>query len=401
MTERGPIQDVNIELGDDVSRMLYEASKLTHENRPGLLVEFHESFSGTRAIPGTYLKDPDNLFMQLGFDGVGTKVEVSERLRDHSVVAHDLFAMVCDDAVVRGAEPIAVGSILDVRQLSETEYTRNAVRQLAQGYVDSAKAAGVVVVNGEVAELGSRIGGYSELDGYGPVASIFKRIGNLLLRGKPDDFNYNWGAAVLWIAHRGRILTGHQLQPGDALVGLAEHGFRSNGITDVRKAMRQEYGRRWHDQVEPALGSVSLGRLVQRPSTIYSGFVAGLTGGFDIERKPKAKVTGIAHITGGGQPSKLARLLEPSGLGVVIDDPIEPPEIMKYVQWLGRFTDEEAYRKWHMGPGMVIATPEPGRVLAAAAEHGKDAKEIGYVTKEPGIRIKNRGAIQEEEWVQF
>jgi len=191
--QRGPIQDVNIELGDDVSRMLYEASKLTHDNRPGLLVEFHESFSGLRAIPASVLKDIGNVYMNLAFDGVGTKVEVSERLDDHSVVAHDLFAMVCDDAVVRGAEPVAIGSILDVRQLNDTEHTRSAVRQLGQGYVKAAKAAKVVVVNGEVAELGDRVGGYG-------------------------DFNYNWGAAVLWFAHRERLLTGHQIPANRGLL---------------------------------------------------------------------------------------------------------------------------------------------------------------------------------------
>lgn len=376
MAERRSVQDVNIELGDDVSRMLYEASKLTHDNRPGLLVEFHKSFTGFRAIPGSVLKDIDNLYLNLGFDGVGTKVEVAERLDDHSVVAYDLFAMVCDDAVVRGAEPVALGSILDVRQLYDTEHTRNAVRQLGLGYVEAAKAAGVVVVNGEVAELGDRVGGYG-------------------------DFNYNWGAAVLWIAHKERILTGDQIKPGDSLVGLAEHGFRSNGITDVRKAMLEHYGADWHNQIERSLGDVSLGRLVQKPSIIYSKFVTELTGGFDIEREPKAKITGVAHITGGGQPSKLGRMLEPSGLGVTIDVPIDPPKVMLEVQRLRGFTDEKTYRKWHMGPGMVIATPEPEKVLAEAEAQGIVAKEIGQVTEEPGVRIKNRGAVQGEEWLVF
>lgn len=376
MADRGPIQDVNIELGDDVSRMLYEASKLTHENRPGLLVEFHESFSGFRAIPGTMLKDVGNLYLNLAFDGVGTKVEVAERMDDHSVVAHDLFAMVCDDAVVRGAEPVAIGSILDVRQLNDTEHTRNAVRQLGQGYVTAAKAAGVVVVNGEVAELGDRIGGYG-------------------------DFNYNWGASVLWLAHKERILTGHQMQPGDALVGLTEHGFRSNGITDVRKAMLEHYGPEWQHTIVKELGELSLGRLVQKPSIIYSRFVSELTGGFDIDKKPKAEVTGVAHITGGGQPSKLGRMLEPSGFGVTIDAPIDPPQIMLEVQQLRDFSDEKAYGKWHMGPGMVIATPEPEKVLAEAQAQGITAQTIGQVTDEPGIRIKNRGVVQDEEWLIF
>lgn len=374
--QRTPIQDVNIELGDDVSKMLYEASKQTHDNRPGLLVEFHESFSGLRAIPGSMLKDVDNMYLNLAFDGVGTKVEVSERLDDHSVVAHDLFAMVCDDAVVRGAEPVAIGSILDVRQLDDNEHTRTAVRQLAQGYVEAAKAAGVVVVNGEVAELGDRVGGYG-------------------------DFNYNWGATVLWFAHKDRILTGHQIQPGDSLVGLAEHGFRSNGITDVRKAMLEHYGPQWQDVVVKELGELSLGRLVQKPSIIYSRFVSELTGGYDIDKEPKAVVSGVAHITGGGQPSKLGRMLEPSGLGVTIDTPIDPPRIMTEVQKLRAFSDEKAYGKWHLGSGMVIATSEPEKVLAEAQSFGLSAQTIGEVTDEPGIRIKNRGAIQEKEWLTF
>lgn len=376
MTERQPIKDVNIALGDDVSKMLYEASKLTHDNRPGLLVEFHESFSGLRAIPGSMLKDVDNMYLNLAFDGIGTKVEVSERLDDHSVVAHDLFAMVCDDAVVRGAEPVAIGSILDVRQLTDTEHTRSAVRQLARGYVEAAKAAGVVVVNGEVAELGDRVGGYG-------------------------DFNYNWGATVLWFAHKDRILTGHQIRPGDSLIGLAEPGFRSNGITDVRKAMLEHYGPQWQDVVVKELGELSLGKLVQTPSIIYSRFVSELTGGYDIDVEPKAALSGVAHVTGGGQPSKLGRMLEPSGLGITIDNPIEPPHIMTEAQKLRRFSDEQAYRKWHMGAGMVIASLEPEKVLAVAETYGIAAQQIGQVTDKPGIRIKNRGAVQDTEWLIF
>jgi phosphoribosylformylglycinamidine cyclo-ligase len=375
MSER--IKDVNIELGDDISRILYEASKLTYKNRPNvMMVNYHDSFAGFRAIPASILKDIDNIYMNLAFDGVGTKVEISERLDDHSVVAFDLFAMVCDDAVVRGAEPIAIGSILDVRQLNDTEHTKTAIKQLAEGYVAAAQAANVVVVNGEVAELGDRIGGYG-------------------------DFNYNWGAGVLWVAHKQRALTGLEVQPGDALVGLAEQGFRSNGITDVRKAMIEHYGPEWQDTLVQTLGSISLGRQVQKPSTIYSGFVSELTGGFDIEQEPKAKVTAVAHITGGGQSSKLGRMLEPSGHGAWIDNPIDPPEIMLHVQKLRGFDDKTAYRKWHMGPGMVIATPEPEKVIAGAQLRGIAAKEIGVITDEPGIHIKNMGAQQEVEYISF
>lgn len=370
------IQDVNIELGDDVSRMLYQASRLTHQNRPGLLAEFHQSFSGLRAIPLSEFQGKGDIYMNLGFDGVGTKVEVSERLGDHSVVAHDLFAMVCDDAVARGAEPVAIGSILDVRQLDDSPETRRAVEQLARGYVEAARLAGVVVVNGEVAELGDRVGGYG-------------------------DFNYNWGATVLWLAHRDRLLSGHQIWPGDTLVGLTEPGFRSNGITDVRKAMLERYGPDWQNVVVDELGELSLGRLVQQPSVIYTKFITALTGGYDPDKAPLAAIAGVAHITGGGQPSKLGRMLEPSGYGAVIDNPIEPPAIMKHVQDIRGFPDAVAYGKWHMGPGMVVVTPEPERVLTLAADRGVQAQAIGMVTEEPGIRILNRGSRQDEPWLNF
>lgn len=377
--QRAAIQDVNIEIGDDVSKMLYEASKLTHGNRPGLLEEFHESFTGLRAIPLGKLaagNSLDDLYINMDLDGVGTKVEIAERMQDHSVVAHDLFAMACDDAVVRGAESVALGSILDVRQLEDDDETRKAVTELARGYVEAAKLAGVVVVNGEVAELGDRVGGHG-------------------------NFNYNWGATVLWVAHRERVLTGHQIKPGETVVGLAEHGFRSNGITDVRKAMLSEYGPEWQNVVVEKLGTETLGKQVQRPSTIYSRFVTELTGGYNVQREPRAVVHGVSHITGGGQPSKLGRMLEPSGLGIEIDTPLSPPAIMLEAQKIRGFDDAKAYGKWHMGPGMVVVSPCPGAVLDEAHFYGIDASVIGTITEKPGIRIRNMGAEQKEEWLQF
>jgi phosphoribosylformylglycinamidine cyclo-ligase len=370
-------EEVNIQLGDDMSEALYEASKLTQQNRPDLLLDIGESFSGFRGIPLGQFPDVNNLIANLGFDGVGTKVEVAERTGDHSTVAHDLFAMVCDDAVVRGAETIAIGSILDVRKLSDDEPTRQAISQLAIGYVAAAELANVVVVNGEVAELNGRVAGYG-------------------------DFNYNWGAAALWLAHRDRILTGNEIKAGDTVVGLAEHGFRSNGITDVRNAMREAYGDSWQDVILPQFGGQPLGEIVAKPSTIYSALVSELNGGYDITRQPRAKISGVAHITGGGQPSKIGRMLrQTDGLGIEITDPIDPPDIMKHVQQLRGFDDRTAYGKWHMGPGMIITTPEPDKVLEVAEERGIDAQPIGEVTDSGLIRIRSRGADTPDEVLEF
>lgn len=94
-------------------------------------------------------------------------------------------------------------------------------------------------------------------------------------------------------------------------------------------------------------------------------------------------------------------MLEPSGLGIIIDSPIDPSKIMLEAQRIRGFSDEKTYGKWHMGSGMVIATSEPEKVLAEAATNGVIAKAIGQMTDEPGIRIKNRGAEQKEEWLTF
>lgn len=354
---------VNIELGDDVSKILYNAAKQTWDNRKGKLGELivpFDDFSGVRAIDVSNL--PSGTLMNIGFDGVGTKMELAERINDHRTIAYDLFAMVCDDAVVRGAEPVLIGSILDVNSLgNDNGDFLEPVKQLAEGYINAAKSANVAIVNGEVAELGNRIGGFG-------------------------DFNYNWGAAVVWFANRDRLFTGREIQTGDYLVGLQETGFRSNGLSLVRKIMKTNHGEDWHTQT---YNGESLAKLALEPSKVYSGAVVDMFGGYQDE--PKAKVHGVAHITGGGLPGKLGRVLKPSGLGAVISEPFSPAELMLYCQEKGNVSDEEAYKTWNMGQGMVVVTPEPDNVMNVAKQYGIESKVMGEVYSQPGITIRNRG----------
>ncbi|HLC52973.1 MAG TPA: AIR synthase-related protein [Candidatus Nanoarchaeia archaeon] len=362
---------VNRDLGDDVSRILYNAAKLTWDNRKGRLGELivpFDDFSGVRAIDVSGL--PKGTLMNIGFDGVGTKMELAERVRDHRTIAYDLFAMVCDDAVVRGAEPVLVGSILDVNSLGSDEGAfLGEIKQLAEGYVGAAKAANVAIVNGEVAELGNRVGGYGK-------------------------FNYNWGAAVVWFANRDRLFTGREIQEGDYLVGLREAGFRSNGLSSVRMIMRKHHGEEWH-QVPWKTGSKSLADYALTPSTIYTAAVVAMFGGYG--QQPKAEVHGVAHITGGGIPGKLGRILKPSGLGATVDNPFEPAEFMRYTQALGNVPDGEAYKTWNMGQGMIIITPRPDAVMEVTRDYGVESKVIGKITLQSGIRIANNGVYASEQ----
>lgn len=364
---------VNIELGDDVSKILYNAAKQTWENRKGRLGELivpFDDFSGVRAIDVSNL--PSGTLMNIGFDGVGTKMELAERTQDHRTIAYDLFAMVCDDAVIRGAEPVLIGSILDVNSLGKgNENYIEQVKQLAQGYIEAAKSANVAIVNGEVAELGDRVNGFG-------------------------NFNYNWGAGVVWFVNKDKLLTGKEIKPGDYVVSFKEDGFRSNGLSLVRKVFQRIYGEEWHKK---ELNNIPIGKLVLTPSRIYCKAIIDAHGGLDT--KKRAEIHGVAHITGGGIPGKLGRSLKASGFGADLYDLFEPSEIMLHCQKVGNITDKEAYITWNMGNGMLVITSEPEKIIQIAQENRIQAKIAGKIREEKGIRITNKGNNKEENFLEF
>ncbi|MBN2467762.1 MAG: hypothetical protein JXD19_06385 [Deltaproteobacteria bacterium] len=364
---------VNIRLGDEASRILYEAARQTWSNRSGRLGEVitpFDDFTGIRMIDIGSL--PPGTLMAMGFDGVGTKVEIAERTAKHDTVAYDLFAMVCDDAVIRGGEPILVGTVLDVNTLGGEEHSYlDFIRALAQGYVNAAQEAGVAVINGELAELGARV------QGFGP-------------------FNYNWCAGVVWFAQRERMFTGFEIEPGDALVGLREQGFRSNGLSLVRSILSTHLGDAWQTR---SWNEKKIADWVLTPSRIYTKPVAAMFGG--VEGEPRAHLHGVAHITGGGVPGKLGRILKPRNLGAHLDNLFPPGEFVLYCQELGSVPDNEAYRTWNMGQGMIIATPKPEEVIAVANEHEVETRIVGTVTGTPGITLVSRGVFQNGKTLKF
>ncbi len=190
----------------------------------------------------------------------------------------------------------------------------------------------------------------------------------------------------MWFAKKENLLTGDEIKAGDAVVMLREKGFRCNGWSLVRKIFQTAHGDSWH--TVPLNGS-TLGELSLTPSKIYSRFVVSLHGGMDT--KGKVKLHGVAHITGGGIPEKLGRVLKKSGLGARLTDLFEPPDVMAYCQRLGGISDVDAYRAWNMGQGMALITDKPDLVLAEAKAAGIEAKVAGEITKEPGITLVSRG----------
>lgn len=354
---------VHLELGDAASHILFTAAKHTWQQRQDCIGEViipYDDFSGVRYIAVGTL--PVDTVMGLGFDGVGTKVEIAERLGVWNTLAFDLFAMVCDDAVVQGAEPVLLGTVLDVRTLGSTEASHiGQIAQLAEGYVAAAAAARVAVVNGELAECGGRIQGYGA-------------------------FNLTWNAGVVWFARRARLLSGAAVQAGNAIVALAETGCRANGYALLRHIMQQQHGDTWHTV---PLGQTTLGALALQPAQIYTAAVVDMLGG--VHGEPQARLHGVVHVTGGGIPGKLGRLLRRVGLGADITDPFPPGPLLRYAQEHGPVSDQEAYRVWNMGQGMLLITPQADAVMAVAQQHGLSAQVIGEVTPQRGLRVHSQG----------
>lgn len=360
--------DTNVE--SKAARIMYEASKKTWANRKGLLGEVvlpFDDFAGLRFVRADNL--PKGTVMYGGSDGVATKAELAERAGRYDTLAFDLLAMVCDDAVIRGGEPVLLKSVLDVNTLGSDDSRLKFIEQLAKGYVEAAKVAQVAIINGELAQLNDRIGDL-------------------------DNFHLEWSADVTWFAHESRLITGYNVTPGDSIVALEEPALRCNGISLVRKILRETYGEQWENQ---ELGGQRLIDLALAPSVIYTPVLNGLIGGYDIKNPAQAVIHSAAHITGGGIPEKLGRALRASGFGAAITDLFAPSPLMLHCQRLGNVTDHEAYKTWNMGNGMMIVTPEPEAVIKAAAAHNITAKIAGTVTEEPGIRISSRGYFAKKE----
>lgn len=355
---------VDVDIEEQAAKLMYEAARQTWASRKGTLGDVivpFDDFSGIRAINVGGL--PDGTMLNIGFDGVGTKAELAMLAGKYDTLAYDLVAMVCDDAVVRGAEPVLLGSILDTNSLGKDESRLKVIKELAVGYVSAANEANVAIINGEVAQLGDMVGG-----------------------GK--KFGFNWGSALVWFAHKDKMITGHKVAVGDSIVGLREPGFRSNGFSLLRKVLKDKFGNDWiHEEFE----GKKLIDLALQPSIIYSKPVVEMFGGADPAVVPKVELHGVAHITGSGLPGKLGRALKPSGLGANITDPYEPSPLMLYCQKLGKVSDAEAYRTWNMGQGMALITPEPEAAIIIAQEYGIEAKVIGKVTDKPEIVIANQG----------
>ncbi|MBD3305148.1 phosphoribosylformylglycinamidine cyclo-ligase [candidate division KSB3 bacterium] len=339
----------DIEQGDQCSQNAYSWSKKTFKNRD------KKAGALCTTLDGAFSNMLDFRGVKLGVasDGIGTKIEVAERVGVYDTLGYDLVAMVVDDLVANGFEPTNISNIIDVDALDA-----DILDVMMRGLHDAANCAGIAITGGEIAELGDRICGYGQ------------------------EMHFNWCATAIGILHERLTspLDGSAVQAGDSILALKSRGFRSNGFSLLRETLTTQFGNQWHTITYDE--RTTWGEILLTPSRIYAPVVCRL---LDAGRVLK----GVAHITGGGIKGNLGRILRINGLGAMLDNLFEPLEVMQRVQEVGKIPAEIAYTYWNMGNGMLLIvdrTDSPA-ILETIQDAGYDAQIAGEVIADKTIEI--------------
>ena len=302
-------------------------------------------FAGLFALDTKKYREP---VLVSGTDGVGTKLKLAFEMNRHDTVGEDCVAMCVNDILVQGAEPLFFMDYLAVGELKPKQVAR-----IVAGVVAGCRKAGCALLGGETAEM----------PGFYP----------------PDE--YDLAGFAVGVVERERIVDGSAIESGHLLLGIASSGVHSNGFSLVRKVLeiknipldtRMPY--KGEDGREAILGTELL-----KPTEIYVPAVLPLLDRFAIG--------GMAHITGGGLPGNLARIL-PAGLNIrLCTDRWERPGIFDFIREQGGIDMEEMYRVFNMGIGFVlIVSPQDAPEIQEALQQNTTNRTwiIGEVTGEKG-----------------
>ena len=325
---------VDIDAGDALVEAIKPIAESTR--RPGML----EGLGGFGALfeipPGKY-REP---VLVSGTDGVGTKLKLAIDTGIHNTIGIDLVAMCVNDVIVQGAEPLFFLDYYATGRL-DTAIAKNVIQGIGEG----CRQAGCALIGGETAEMP---GMYAK-----------------------DD--YDLAGFCVGVVEKSKIITGSQVRVNDTLIGIASSGPHSNGYSLVRKILAVS-----NAKLDQPFGDRTLGEMLLTPTRIYVKPVLRL-----LEQVP---VHALAHITGGGLPGNVPRVL-PTGTRAVIDaHSWKRPAVFDWLQDGGNVTNEEMYRTFNCGIGMVIAVDpkDAESTVRVLSQAGETAFPIGHIEAHAG-----------------
>ncbi len=285
-------------------------------------------------------------------DGVGTKLVIAQQMDVHDTVGIDLVAMVVDDLVACGAEPLF---LLDY--IACGEVVPDKVASIAAGIVDGCRTAGCALLGGETAEHPGVL--------------------------RPNE--YDLAATGVGVVESDRVLGPHRVQPGDVVIAMGSSGLHSNGYSLVRHVLLGISRMKLEGVVDDFDNQRTLGQELLTPTRIYTKDCLKLNA--------ETELHALAHITGGGVPGNLVRVL-PDGVDAVVDRSTwRPQPVFDLVQRKGRIEQSEMESTFNMGIGMMaIVPPDDGdRALAMLRGRSVDAWMAGEIVTGSG-RVRMTGS---------
>ena len=284
------------------------------------------------------LESYNNPVMVQSIDGVGTKTIIARKLKKFDTIGMDLLSACANDILVMGARPL---TFLDY--IANDKLKPDIIEEIVSGMVKACKETGVSLVGGETAEM-------------------------------PDTYlpgEHDLVGVITGVMEKDKIITGESIKPGDLVLGLPSNGLHTNGYSLARKLFFNIGGYGVNDTIPELKKSVGLTLL--EPHINYTNHV------FAVLDKD-INVKGIAHITGGGLVENIPRIL-PDDCGVEIQKgswPILP--VFDVMQSLGNVDEDEMFRAFNMGIGMVfIINPADMNTVKNAMKYLTEVYEIGSV----------------------
>ena len=333
---------VDIEAGDALVDRIAPLAKRTRI--PEVLGDVG-GFAGLCRVPS----DVDEPVLVSGTDGVGTKLKVAFATGVHDTVGIDLVAMCVNDVLTTGARPLFFLDYFGTGKLDV-----GVAEQVIAGIARGCEEAGCALLGGETAEL----------------------------PGMYADGEYDLAGFAVGVVSRRSILDGSRVREGDVVLGVASSGLHSNGYSLARRVLEAR-GIGLGDEA-PGLGT-TWGRALLVPTKIYARAVRALLGLGEGLRA-------LSHITGGGLPGNVPRVL-PEGLGAELDlATFERPALMRALAELGPIEEAELAKTFNLGLGLVcVVAPEAApQALAALEAAGERATRVGRVVARPGVAFEER-----------
>ncbi len=324
---------VDIEAGDALVEAIKPAAAGT--SRPGVMGGLG-GFGCLFDLRAAGFADP---ILVSSTDGVGTKLLVAIESGLHDRVGIDLVAMCVNDVVVQGAQPLFFLDYFATGALAVADAAR-----VVKGIAEGCRQCGCALVGGETAEMpGMYAAGHYDLAGFAVGA-----------------------------AERGALLPG-PVAPGDTLLGLPSNGVHANGFSLVRRICGiARLG--WGDPA-PWSGGETAAEALMVPTRLYVKPVLAL--------HRAGQLRAAAHITGGGLPGNLPRVLQ-AGTAAVIDAAWPVPPVFGWLQAAGKVARDEMLQVFNCGIGMVLVVADPAAALEALAAQGEVAHVIGRIEAADG-----------------